>query len=68
MPVPFHSQRSETFEKWLRRGSKSFSIGMRVPLGTDFKSVPKRKTFDSPLGKHFSAVMQISNTGLIITD
>jgi hypothetical protein len=44
----------ETFEKWL--------------MGTDFKSVPKRKTFDSPLGKHFSAVMQISNTDLIITD
>jgi phosphate transport system substrate-binding protein len=29
-------------------------------LGTDFKSVPKRKIFDSPLANHFSAVMQSS--------
>jgi hypothetical protein len=59
--IPFHPpaldlySSNETFEKWLHRVSKSFSL-----MGTDFKSVPKRKIFDSPLANHFSAVMQIS--------
>jgi hypothetical protein len=33
-----------------------------MPLGTDLKSVPKRKTFDSPLANHFFAVMQNSRS------
>jgi hypothetical protein len=54
---------NETFEKWLRRGSKSFSL--EILQGSNIFETNKlvqflesRKIFHSPLANHFSPVMQ----------
>jgi len=59
-----HSQ-FETFEKLLRRVSKIFSAKRTASRNTMpdkplTSSLEMRKTFDSPLANHFSAVMQSS--------
>jgi len=52
----------EIFEKWLRRGSKSFSHEIRCCLKMSeinklVKLMELRKIFHSPLANHFSKIL-----------